>query len=547
MRIHSRHAFHVDPAGQSIPGTDATRPNMLGYSTAEEESIHGQIQRLLTSHGVAPAYGDRHAAPCSIWRSERIQLSTASREDRVSPTAKVGYPPRFANRVHLFEESPEAKDKGIGPYLGFVSLRPRVSPSSCEAKHYPNIVIANLTVPTHMLAPRYHVITCTGGFAENVIPFRCVPFCVPNPDFRYRVTCLHVALHEALLLKAASYGAKPISSQDMISLLWRLGHEQPQRGSRHQEYTLSHLTKRGASLSQALQVLQHESVSAGGIIERFEFSDPGGDNPASQRVLADVLRTLTDYIANGLPVIAYSPVPGARAADGQSPVYHAMLVFGMRMVDDLPEASASTGPLGEEPAVERAGLPDRFIANDFSSVPFREFGTDELLQLIRWRTQDKEDGTERGGITFLAVAPAKTRLGVRPVRQTARMAVAAVDPQALHAYCRYVGSDARVPSQAAEPCDLLRLHPRFLTRARAVQLYSGICDRSALRTATRGEDFVWAVEVTPRALPATSPDSPLRTAPFQLYVWGASQPGEDAASALFCVSYGTDGKWSMVG
>lgn len=387
----------------------------LGYG----DQVVVEIEKLFSVYGSPVMFGVRHSAACGAWRSERIQLADESLS-------------RFANRVHVFERG---FDNTPGRYLGFVSLRP-VAPHRRWPYHH---VVVYATVPRRFLRPRYHVVNCNAGAADGVLPFRCVPYCMPYGDVN-RAACLHAAVHEALLLKMTSYGCTPISSQDMLALLWE----------RSGQATLQQLRQTGATLQDAEYVLRHEQARAGAIRETF-LRGMSADRDEAEAGRAKALRTaqrsLTDYLANGMPVImAVQPPPGN--SDG-----HSVLVIGMHLLQDPDEPAVGVSPGSEGPTgfVEQAELPGRFLYHDLMQGPYREDPAARLLDSA-WV---EEDDAALSGINFLVVGPRGTRLGIEAVRARTLVEVARRPEDLWADYCARFGLPAS---------DGARAIPRMVTR-----------------------------------------------------------------------------------
>ena len=405
-------------------GPDADKLTDFGYKYPT--AIEDEIKLLFRAFSADLLYGKRHYAPCSAWRSEQVLLGQSEL-------------PRFARRLHVFEKS-NSQSSAVTRYLGYVSLRPFDRPPKNYLQY---VTVAHITMPRYMLRPRYHTITCVGGPSENVLPFRCVPFCFPLNDIRLRAACLHATLYAGMLLKMNSYHYIPVSSQEMISLLWKIND-----GSR----TINSLAKEGASLTDALNVLRHEKTQAGGVLERITLlkhlnvsEEDADDYDFIQRPFTEVPeaekgkyteicqrfgrtyedqvnhlkleahRCMTEYLANGMPLVL--EVDLAPAPD-QSSRAHSILVFGMHLLHDPEEVSYLRKlycATDNRRRVDFAELPGRFVTHDINHGPFAEYSAHNLLK----RMWCDDENFLLSGISFLALAPAKTEIGIGIVREAA--------------------------------------------------------------------------------------------------------------------------------
>jgi hypothetical protein len=415
------------------PALDETRePFTLEdfYERSEVDKINGELAALLQRFG-GYQLGAIHLAPCPSWRAERPQL------DQPSLT-------RFATRCHVFQctrlepgdDQEDAQDGRHGRYLGFVSLRPSgFQPKQESSYHF--TAVANLVLPSYMQRPRYHIITSVGGTADGVLPFRCSPFCVPNPGLGDKATCLYVALYQGLLLKMYQFGLTPVNSADMRTLFWQ---------AHRRNYPHAEPADTGATLLDALEVLRNPEVGAGGVIETFQAGsflagavasasiENAADNRRSERLAkTEALRCLTDYLANGLPVVVQYPYYVEESADADPERRdHAMLVLGMHLMQHPTERNQTD--LNEQimPAlgVHRSELPGRLVCHDADQGAYHELPTAEFLA----HTWLPDVNPERSGIDFLAIAPRGTVAGIGAVRRAAQTHAATLAAKTIERY-----------------------------------------------------------------------------------------------------------------
>jgi len=390
-----------------------------------------------------------------------------------------------------------------------------------------------------MLRPRYHVITAIGGAQDNVVGFRCAPFCVPNEDLKpifpfptidiskdiesdspslkpIHPACVYASIHQAVLLKAVTFGFTPIGSQDMITLLWKM----------NPNLHISELVKKGVSLKQALEeILQSEEVLAGGVLETISPSYFSDDYERGKRLaLLETHRCITDYLANGLPVIVSFP-------EGK----HSILLLGMHLLHD-PEES-KTHKLEcifcDPDRTDINELPGRFVVHDISLGPFAEISASELLSRA-W--------VENEGVSFLVIAPHGTNIGIHEVRDSAKDLIPAEEPNFWAKYIKDHGlSDELIPN---DPDDM-RYVTRFLHSNQVIYRYFSkrqdkiISPRDEVYTKLKKNGFNdkqywWCIEVRIRKHQFAVSDIQLRVPPALIYIW---QVEDNQAKPRFIIKY----------
>ncbi len=550
----------------------------LGYANAS--AVEDEIHRLFARYG-SVLFSVRHTAPCSAWRAERAQLSDNEEF------------PRFANRVHVFQtqreppddeqerRSYQADDPGeYGRYLGYVSLRPAssrthelpgVSPGdSGEPRSsipFQYVAVAQIAPPRRMLRARYHVITCAGGASDGVLPFRSAPYCVPSeyplPVGKLqanRAYCLYAALHQALLLKTTSFSSPVLCGLDMVALLWR-------RDPRPE--TLSSLYDHGASLQEALDLLRSDQVGAGGITEDFVVPPAG---PERERALLEIHRCITDYLANGIPVII-----ALRPGDG---LQHAMLILGMHLLHGGDELSYQPNEHLAEPRVDVEELPGRFVVHDSWRGPFYEVSARTLLELAAFPATDGSASDTNKTASLLVVAPTGTRIGISTVRRLSYHAWRWDASRSPGIIASYVADHAPpgVSSKMRQKVSReLRMRPRFVTRLldgpQVQQRYCSLWDEAKGRFALnrRAADTIAGAD---RGQPAASagafwlcvetyapwglegrssgvtsvPSADNRVPPVAVYLWRAGDEGwmQPRVALRYVGAAGEDGRGTTV-
>jgi hypothetical protein len=444
-------------------------------------AVQEELDYLLRRYGSRLRYGKAHPAPCSVWRSERSLYGASARHKG-----------RFVNRVHIFEDrwppdrgTREGKDwddqfdeqERVWPsgydypaahqrYLGYVSLRPREFREFRELREpgrpflrYTAVCV--LTPPMFMLRPRFHLITCMAGPPDGVLPFRATPYCgadAPEDEHDFetnRAPCLHSALHACLLLKANNYQCRPITAQDMVALTWQMDHagqmpSRPANGGADDagtKWSMSEWNHEGLTLEGALQILRHEEVGAGGILETFVAPEFQTANELKEpeeyvrRVSLDAVGSLLDYVGSGVPcVLEIHPTDkeGKRQKMG-----HATMVFGYRLMNDPDDDWWPLPPDPDDELLERVDyqeLPGRFVLHDGLYGPYHMIQTARLIKMAWTRpTAEVEErlkkefaevaeeaveeaveeaGTreEPDGVRFIPILPHGARIGVQAVR-----------------------------------------------------------------------------------------------------------------------------------
>jgi hypothetical protein len=298
-----------------------------------------------------------------------------------------------------------------------------------------------------------------------------------------------------LLLKLEQYEFKPITSQDSLALMWTLN---PQR-------TLRKIAEERATLNQGLEVIRHPCVHGGGINETLSertLGNPEGSEGLKARVLQETLRCITDYLANGLPLVvqyAEGRMLGEPSnVDGQ---HHALMVMGMHLLHD-PEDPISRELIHtigvSRASVAYAELPGRLVVHDSLDGIFVDISTAEFLERA-WRSNE-----EGGSVSFLAIAPRGTSVNISTVRWWCRYFVRRVIKNRADQFFRDYADDCRIPWMPGdESTESLRLVTRLLQGWQVRRRYTGDSlsfDReSKRRTRTLVEydpdKYWWCVEV----------------------------------------------------
>jgi hypothetical protein len=391
------------------------RQELSGIGLDEEKCKHAadDIRDLFCMHGDI-VFGERGLTQCVAWRAEANYLPAAARSHR------------YAGFVHVFQ----GRGEGYGRYLGYTTIRPWVNNKQWQEHLLLHPAVAYMAPPSYMLRPRYHLISCLSGSADGILPFRCVPFVTPNQDLKNKAQCLYAALHAALLLKTQAYGARLISSRDMLLWLWQLDYRRQSASPPGivkkipAPHPLKSYADEGVFIEDAQEIIRDKC--AGTLLEVFtpdyhslDYRQathrlPGKLNLESF-VKLEAIRCLTDYVANGMPIIMDYQVN----KDNGNPVGHFVLVVGMHLLQDCAEDIAAYFCV--KPAEIKGmcvhEMPGRFVVHDIVQGPFHEIPTIELIQR-GWR-RSVESGAE--GMKFMVIAPRNARVGVSGLRlQTAR-------------------------------------------------------------------------------------------------------------------------------
>lgn len=226
----------------------------------EHEKLVREIDELFRHYYTPVVFGARYRAPCPVWRSERIVL-------------RQGELPRFATRVCIYQgdeneigEDPVEHIDEIGGLLGFISLRPK------DARASRHVAVAHLICPAHMKRPRYHILSTALGPPDGIMPFRGTPYYQPWVSCEQsgagaagappnRAICLHASLYSALLLKSSTFHCSPISSHDLLALLW-------QEANRTEgTISMKQIAESGFNLKQCESVLRSPDANAGVCVE----------------------------------------------------------------------------------------------------------------------------------------------------------------------------------------------------------------------------------------------------------------------------------------
>ena len=495
----------------SVAPRDSKRLNGLDYQ--KPALVEAEVRRLFAGYGADVFFGKRHPAPCTTWRSERIQL-----DDEALP--------RFANRVHVFERTQgfeRAQEVRAGRYLGYVTLRPLLNRERQPFFQY--VAVANIAPPRYMLRPRYHLISCVGGPPDGVLPFRCTPFCFPFDDIRWQASCLHTSLQQALLLKMNSFQLTPVSSQEIIANLWSQNSEPAVR---------SEPPEKGATLAQGLQALVDEEGRSAGVLETiplrdFALVDDGKTSSwqkqsqlAQEWVYLEAHRCMTDYLANGLPLIIELLNPNEKDS-------HAVLVFGMHLLRDPSDASYSRlTKKYSKTRIDIAELPGRFVLHDIIEGPYVERHVAQLLKRS-WSKDDDDAG--HSGISYLAIVPPGTRLGIYEVRKfakgLARSHSSALWQQYLDNYFSGVENpgtpidveSVRYVTRLLQSGEVGR---RYFTGARSLEPGTKLSPMEMWRQYSKPGAYWWCVEVGVAdggSAPVSRSKGVLEPPPAMVYLW----------------------------
>jgi hypothetical protein len=450
MQTHRYYASEPTPRGiaeNGLPDPDSLCPLPFPRGDRERKAVEKEIRKLLRRYGTI-IFGARYAAPCSAWRSERLLLE-----------GQRLYLPRFAYRIHVFQQGVHTNP--YGRYIGFLSIRPLVKrPESGFPKY---TAVAYLALPPHMLRPRYHVITCEGGPSDGVRGFRCAPYCFVNMDAKSPAACLHVAIHEALLLKANTFGYHVVGSQETVALLWK---NQQWGDPAALKATPAEIANRGATLEDALAVLNDDAVHAGGVLETIgpllwaSLVDDDYEGSMHPAVIYEAWRCIGEYLANGLPLIIL--VGGPHKAIGRQEVAqaeehaHFVLVLGMHIMNEPEQEKYLVAFDSQQSApLDRDELPGRLVIHDTMNGPFHEMRATDVIEAgYVARTKDAVGN----GISFLALGPSGMRLGIHEVRMAAQRLIGVCDNDFWQRYTAQFG----MPGVRVTREDTPRL--RYVTR-----------------------------------------------------------------------------------
>lgn len=408
MKTHRYYASEPTPIEYEPPKNTESLDGLF-FPGNEREIVEEELRQLLAPCYGKVLFGARHAAPCSAWRSERLLVE-------IRPL------PRFAYRVHLFLLGTEPEQ--LGRYIGYVSLRPMLTKSiDREKARIRYTMVAFLAPPPFMLRPRYHVITFQGGMGDGIQGFRCSAFCFPNLDPDTRASCLHAAIHQALLLKMDTFGFRLIGSQDMITLLWQMQDDKPVRKRK----LPSQIAQEGGTLSEALQVLRHPEVKAGGILETITRFDcryklvPEDTSSVDDRVIYEAWRCIDEYLSNGIPIIISTDTKHTRRLShdkyDRENMTHFILLIGMHLLTDPEDKECYMKFWREKWAnVVRDESPGRLILHDTRRGPYIE---EQTFDVLRDAWMEDLDSKQDSGISFVAVLPKGAAIGIRDLRRMA--------------------------------------------------------------------------------------------------------------------------------
>ena len=394
------------------------------------DEVLREIDQLTKSYGTSIRLGKAHPSPCSVWRAER-SLSNPVHDNQG----------RFTNRVHLFAGqrhmtsiSDHDTQEKIGltqRYLGYISLRPlrNLRPhtqddSTKENFYFRYVSAAMLIPPPYMTRPKYHLLTCVGGPAEGILPFRSAPFFSPTPQGEASddadgllSPCMHAALHAGLLLKAGLFHCRPISSIEMATLLWEISHNA--RGDdlekipeQKRNSTFDNTIKNGISLEEAGLLLKHSDVRASAIVEKITEAGfvPVSKRSPTESSALEALRCITDYLSNGIPVIV--------EVQTKTESGHGVLVIGAHLMTD-PDDDRWPIVSDDNPLMRRIDvkeLPSRIIVHDMHTGPYAVVTSRHILEKALLKSNSSD---ESSGYRFLAILPMCTKIGIQHVRQIA--------------------------------------------------------------------------------------------------------------------------------
>ncbi len=513
----------------------------VGYRKAQAVDIEEEVKGLFEEFGGQVIFGECRLAPCSVWRAERVQIGDESLS-------------RFAVRLHVFQSAgpSHAEDVNVavpgqptyhGRFIGYISLRPT---SASPNQRFGYITIANIAPPRYMMRPEFHVISCVSGGHDSEMPVRCTPYVVPNFKTKDFASCLHGALQEALLLKTNQFGFVPISSLEMITLLWEL-----KDGS----IPISEISSEFTSLEDALCILESDEVRAGGVIETFRIGDSNGSSDSERKTATQnrALAVMADYLSTGIPVILalqedtdtttgsvgrdvkHSKVkrPGAEGRKEKKRVGHCVLVFGLYSPNSSGPCLGSRNENDDtqsSPPKQWRGLPSHLIAHDNLTGPYLMRTAEEYLEKA-WTEHDAADGRQ-AGISFLPILPRKTNLGIGEVRNNAKFfadqLVGQVWPDDIKNGRDYVD----IPGTESEIYDL---QARLIRSDQvALEFQTGLAcgDLLALKDGltSNSQPYWWLVDVLPRHLVSRGPRLSREHA-FLAFVWPLVDAGDPSADA----------------
>ena len=451
----------------------------------EQKIVELELKRLLETRYGEIMFGVRHNAPCTAWRSERLLVDG----NRL---------PRFAYRVHLFQQGTSTAN--FGRYIGYLSLRPMLMDKAKKSRSlFKYTAVAYLAPPPHMLRPRYHIITSHGGYADGVQAFRCSAFCFPNLDADSHASCLHASLHQAVLLKMDSFGFRLIGSQDMIALLWQQQDADPNLKERKLPEEIS---QEGASLKQALAVLESNEVNAGGVLETILTFDFREKIYPRNEVYYEVWRCIDEYLSNGLPVIINLDPEDPKTEKAETA--HFVLILGMHLLTD-PEEEEFFMRIAQDrkwDRIDRAESPGRLIIHDTRQGPYIEEQTMKVLSSA-WQ---EDENTNKSGISMLAITPRGTRIGIYHLRRKAKNLAGQETDAFWNKYVREC-FPMLIVSLSRSQADELRYVVRLLRTTQVVRRYLMTKNGGQLEIHERAKQCIeqagpsrdgwwWAVEVT---------------------------------------------------
>jgi hypothetical protein len=535
----NQHHDHVDPYRCYFTDVQNNPVDGLAlyYPPNESKRIMEELQMLLNRYRTDFVLAGIHASPSPTWRDERAS------DVRHRSSC------RFATRVHLYEKAAAARtDLSGGRYLGFVCLRP--PDSDGWSKVHPGfqyVIEAELGRPKHMFRPRYHIIqTTTSAPRLGVLPFLSTVFMSPRPEVKSS-TCVHLAISQALHLIMGRFGSKPISQREFETYLWRSKGSLP----------IETVAERGATLKEALTIVREHCGGGGFIVDISSGISTVDAQEEKKRIWREAHRVITDCLANGLPIIMMVehtkliPTPEGRRPPNESPLQHAALVFGMRLLNSGQELGACA--LNEETDLreDHAELPGIFVGHDSIQGPFMEWTAKHLLTAAyECCPFDNAARAESPGIRFLVLGPKDLNIGLHQVSYQAQSITkleAEVNKELYERYYDAYADQKRLPAKEhrGKPVQW-RYVTRLLSLQEVIKSYLDQKDQDALtqlaekfkaphekteefRNRMAQAGYCWVVEVH---LPAykDSPEECLRNKPLIIYLWSIADEYKKVSS-----------------
>lgn len=500
------------------------------------KAVEAELRRLFHPFRISVAIGRCQYSPSSTWRDEWSMLHQSN--DSYS---------RFAVRAHIFARSSSGS---AGRYLGFVCLRPEEAVKFEPDGRFSYVIDAELGPPGHMLRPRYHILTTTTSSVRlGIMPFRSAVFSCCSREEERNSTCMQIAVSQGLHLMMGRFGCRPVSQIEFETLLWKLSRAA-------QRPALSEIGARGATPSEALDVLLGPECNAGGFL--ISRKPSRGGKLLNKNKWA-VLRLITDSLACGLPVIAIidahaiaAAEPGHTAATGDgngdrtaeklkkkataraNKEPHAVLIVGMRLLHCRSEMDALEWPW--ENREDRAELPGRVILHDpVVQGPYFEWCISDFLKAAESPYGDHPDGDRFTGIHLLVLGPAKMRMGLDQARFFAEgevhLALLNTASHPLHRslleYSRRAGCTT-LPG-AHQWRIVCRLGNLDELESRYDRHSNGAIHRAAKdRKLRRDARYYWAAEVHLPEAPSHARESPDGPLPAAVFIWDTTRNARTA-------------------